>query len=201
MRNTKLGIIKTLSLILAINTFTSCVQNDVSNNYEVNDFVNANDSINYYDSDYEYENDCDICSEYYIVPGPIIFDEIENDNFNNQYNLIYDLYYLDESCCYRFFDDNVSKETIFVEYGKYIDLITELKYNGGTPERIVWELNNLLVLSYSPTGIHDQNAWIYYFALMNASLNDNEYSIYDKYIEFAQLVHEVSCGNVKKLIV
>ena len=63
-----------------------------------------------------------------------------------------------------------------------------LYLRGGTPDKIVWEFNNLYVLSQTPSCMPIE-AWVHYFGLMDSAMTEEEYSLYEKYIETINFVH------------
>jgi hypothetical protein len=125
----------------------------------------------------------------------VVFGEIPNDNYDEQVRLVTDLGNLDtDNQTYLFFSENVTKEELYSLYGPHIEVINLLKNHGGTPDKIVWEFNNLYVLSQTPSCMPIE-AWVHYFGLMDSAMTEEEYSLYEKYIETINFVHNKALSN------
>lgn len=130
-----------------------------------------------------------------IDPENVVFGEIPNDNYDEQVRLVTDLGNLDtDNQTYLFFSENVTKEELYSLYGPHIEVINLLKNHGGTPDKIVWEFNNLYVLSQTPSCMPIE-AWVHYFGLMDSAMTEEEYSLYEKYIETINFVHNKALSN------
>lgn len=144
------------------------------------------------------ESYCDDEPCYLYGPDNTDIKEIPNDNFDAQVCLVNDLNSLDNiDTPYTFFDDSYSKEEIYDTYKKYVEHIKRLEQST-TTEDIVEELNNLYILSQTPSCVPDE-VWEFYFGDLDALKVDHPESFYEEYFELADFIHQKALKNEQTL--
>lgn len=161
--------------------------------YVSDDTVSADDETFYYD---------ELPEEFYDFEGPCIlldpenahFEEIPNEDYENQVNLVNDLVSLDEvDTPFSFFDDTHNKKDLATIYSNYV-IQLEYLVKHTTPEEIVRELNNLFVLSQTPSCMPEE-AWEFYFGALDKLKNHPYDAFYEVYIDLANFVNQMAIKN------
>lgn len=159
------------------------VSDDVTYNYDISDFEEIPDEL------YDFEGPCVL-----LDPENAHFEEIPNDDYDNQVNLVRDLVSLDEvDTTFSFFDDYHNKDDLATTYSIYVKQL-EYLVSHTTPEEIVRELNNLFILSQTPSCMADE-AWEFYFGTLDKLKNHPYDAFYEVYIDLANFVHDVALKN------
>lgn len=161
--------------------------------YVSDDTTSVDDQTFYYD---------ELPDEFYDFEGPCIlldpenahFEEIPNEDYDNQVNLVRDLVSLDEvDTPFSFFDDTHNKIDLATMYSNYVSHL-EYLVTHTTPEEIVRELNNLFVLSQTPSCMPEE-AWEFYFGALDKLKNHPHDAFYEVYIDLANFVNQMAIKN------
>lgn len=155
------------------------------NSIQIGDYVfeNVPEGVIIPDDIFEQEGPCIL-----LDPENAVFEEIPNEDYEAQVRLTNDLINLDNDSEYSFYDDNLSKSDIYSMHRFFVDHLEYLSQHT-TSEEIVRELNNLYILSQTPSCMPEE-AWQFYFGTLDSLKPCMYAAFYDTYYDLANFIHE-----------
>lgn len=126
------------------------------------------------------------------------FEKVENEDFDAQVNFCNDIININNAeYALKFFAVRYDRDKFYLEHTELCNQLSFLIANSSV-DKIVEELNNLYVMSQTPSCLPDP-AWEFYFGTLDSLKELETDGLYDTYISLAELVHNSSIRKHKEL--